>query len=109
MTLGEIRRWITVTPGQQHAIGRYQIIPSTLDSLIRRNGLPLETVFSAAVRDQIPAIEVPVPPLETQRCFDRLQAKARQIHAIRAVSAHDADALIPALLHEIFNGKAVAA
>ena len=58
---------------------------------------------------KLPAIEVPVPPLETQRWFDRLQAKARRIRTIRAASARDADALIPALLHEIFNGKAVAA
>ena len=58
---------------------------------------------------KLETIEVPLPPLETQRWFDRLQAKARQIRDIRAASARDADALIPALLHEIFNGKAVAA
>ena len=58
---------------------------------------------------RLETIEVPVPPLETQRWFDRLQAKARRIRTIRAASAQDADALIPALLHEIFNGKAVAA
>lgn len=53
MTLGEIRHWIAATPGQPHAIGRYQIIPSTLDMLIRRTGLPPETVFSAAVQDRM--------------------------------------------------------
>lgn len=53
MTLGEIRRWIAATPGQQHAIGRYQIIPSTLESLIRRTGLPPDTVFGAAVQDRM--------------------------------------------------------
>ncbi|RBP90263.1 restriction endonuclease subunit S [Paenirhodobacter enshiensis] len=58
---------------------------------------------------RLETIEVPVPPLETQRWFDRLQAKARRIRTIRAASAQDADALIPALLHEIFNGKVVAA
>jgi len=30
MTLGEIYRWIEATPGQPHAIGRYQFIPDTL-------------------------------------------------------------------------------
>ena len=58
---------------------------------------------------KLPAIEVPVPPLETQHWFDRLQAKARRIRAIRAASARDADALIPALLHEVFGAKASAA
>ena len=32
MTLADIIRWIEDTPGQHHAIGRYQIIPSTLRS-----------------------------------------------------------------------------
>ncbi|WP_156367108.1 hypothetical protein [Pannonibacter indicus] len=50
-----------------------------------------------------------MPPLETQRWFDRLQAKARQIRNIRAGTAQDIDALIPAMLHEVFNGKAQAA
>lgn len=55
------------------------------------------------------AIEVPRPPLETQWWFDRLQAKARQIRTIRAGTGEDIDALIPAMLHEVFNGKAQAA
>lgn len=58
---------------------------------------------------KLPAIEVPVPPLETQRWFDRLQAKARRIQSIRAASARDADALIPALLHEVFGARDKAA
>lgn len=58
---------------------------------------------------RLEAIEVPVPPLETQHWFDRLQAKARRIQSIRAASARDADALIPALLHEVFGDKASAA
>ena len=36
MTLGEIRNWTRATPGQPHAIGRYQFIPSTLRSLAKR-------------------------------------------------------------------------
>ena len=58
---------------------------------------------------KLEAIEVPVPPLETQRWFDRLQAKARRIRAIRAASAQDADALVPALLHEIVGARDKAA
>jgi type I restriction enzyme S subunit len=58
---------------------------------------------------KLPSIQVPIPPLETQRWFDRVQAKARQIRAIRQRTAEDADALIPALLHEIFNGPGQAA
>lgn len=58
---------------------------------------------------RLDAIEVPVPPLETQRWFDRLQAKARHIRTIRAASARDADALIPALLHEVFAARDKAA
>jgi len=52
---------------------------------------------------RLETIEVPMPPLETQRWFDRLQARARRIRAIRAASARDADALIPALLHQVFG------
>lgn len=52
---------------------------------------------------KLEAIEVPVPPLETQHWFDRLQAKARRIRAIRIASARDADTLIPALLHQAFG------
>lgn len=52
---------------------------------------------------KLETIEVPLPSLETQRWFDRLQAKARQIRDIRAASARDTDALIPALLHQVFG------
>ena len=55
------------------------------------------------------AVEVPVPSLETQLWFDRLQAKARQIRTIRARTGEDIGALIPAMLHEVFNGNPQAA
>jgi type I restriction enzyme S subunit len=58
---------------------------------------------------KFPTMEVPVPPLETQRWFDRLQAKARQIRDIRAGTAKDVDALLPAMLHEVFSDAANAA
>jgi type I restriction enzyme S subunit len=55
------------------------------------------------------AITVPAPPIGHQYWFDRLQAKAREARAIRASTAQDVEALIPAMLHEIFEGRARAA
>jgi len=52
---------------------------------------------------------VPVPPIERQHWFDRLQKKVREAGGIRASTAQDLEALIPAMLHEIFSVKAVAA
>lgn len=51
MTIDQIFKWIEDTPGQQHAIGRYQIIPSTLSGLVRRSGLPGSTVFHSKTQD----------------------------------------------------------
>ncbi|MVX50926.1 hypothetical protein GQF56_24300, partial [Rhodobacter sphaeroides] len=56
MTLDQIRQWIAATPGQQHAIGRYQIIPSTLESLASRATLPGSTLFSAPIQDSMASI-----------------------------------------------------
>lgn len=58
---------------------------------------------------KLESIEVPVPPLATQRWFDRLQAKAQQVRTIRARTGEDIDALVPAMLHEVFNGRRQAA
>lgn len=54
-------------------------------------------------------LQVPVPLIVRQHWFDRLQAKAREARAIRASTAQDVEALIPAMLHEIFDGRAKAA
>lgn len=51
MTIGEIYQWIRETPGQPHAIGRYQFIPPTLKRLVREAGLTPGTVFSSQVQD----------------------------------------------------------
>lgn len=51
MTLREINAWVKATPGQPHAIGRYQIIPSTMKELIRRSGFSPQTRYSPAVQD----------------------------------------------------------
>lgn len=58
---------------------------------------------------KLESLQVPVPPILRQHWFDRLQAKARETRAIRASTAQDVEALIPAMLHEIFDGKAAAA
>ena len=58
---------------------------------------------------KLPTILVPTPPVETQKWFDRLREKAQEARAIRANTAHDVEALIPAMLHEIFDGGAKAA
>lgn len=54
-------------------------------------------------------LQVPVPSIERQHWFDRLQTKASEARTIRTSTARDVEALVPAMLHEIFNGKATAA
>jgi len=51
MTIGEIYDWIDATLGQPHAIGRYQFIPPTLRSLVKRQGLSEQHRFSPEVQD----------------------------------------------------------
>ena len=58
---------------------------------------------------KLEALRVPVPAIERQHWFDRLQTMAREARAIRASTAKDVEALIPAMLHEIFNGQPKAA
>ncbi|WP_425074191.1 hypothetical protein [Sagittula sp. S175] len=53
MTIAEIYQWIDDTPGQPHAIGRYQIIPKTLRGLVRKAGLDVNTRYSPQVQDQL--------------------------------------------------------
>lgn len=53
MTLGEIYQWIADTPGQPHAIGRYQFIPSTLRRVADVRGFGPETPFTAGVQDAL--------------------------------------------------------
>lgn len=48
-------------------------------------------------------LQVPVPSIERQHWFDCLQTMAREARAIRASTAKDVDALIPAMLHDLFN------
>lgn len=53
MTLGEIYEWIAATPGQPHAIGRYQFIPSTLRDVAAVAGVGPDYRFSPAVQDRL--------------------------------------------------------
>ena len=53
MTLGEIYAWIAATPGQPHAIGRYQFIPSTLRRVAQVRGFGPETRFTPGVQDAL--------------------------------------------------------
>ena len=53
LTIAEILAWIDATPGQHHAIGFYQIIPSTLKSLIARSGISPTTTFTPKVQDYL--------------------------------------------------------
>lgn len=53
MTLGDIFAWIKATPGQPHAIGRYQIIPKTLARLVTELDLGPEVMFTPAVQDRL--------------------------------------------------------
>lgn len=49
------------------------------------------------------AITVPVPCVDAQQKFDELCTHVRSIRAIRAQTTKDANALMPAILHHIFQ------
>lgn len=53
MTLGDIFAWIEGTPGQPHAIGRYQFIPSTLARLVGILGAGPNEIFSPQMQDRL--------------------------------------------------------
>ena len=52
---------------------------------------------------KLPTIKVPVPPLERQRWFDRLQRQVQQVEALRESAGEDVGALLPALLYGVFR------
>jgi muramidase (phage lysozyme) len=53
LTLQQIFDWIDDTPGQPHAIGRYQFIPPTLRRLVAQLDLSHEKRFTPFVQDQL--------------------------------------------------------
>ena len=53
MSLAEIYQWIEDTPGQPHAIGRYQFIPATLRRVVRKVGVGTRARFSPQMQDRL--------------------------------------------------------
>lgn len=53
LTIQQIYDWIEDTPGQPHAIGRYQFIPPTLRMLVDRLGIDPRTRFTPRIQDQL--------------------------------------------------------
>lgn len=53
MTIAEIYRWIDDTPGQPHAIGRYQFIPPTLRRLVKKIDMSPNEMFDAQTQDRL--------------------------------------------------------
>ena len=55
---------------------------------------------------KLPAIKVPVPPLDRQRWFDRLQGQVRQVEVLREGAGEDVESLLQAMLHGVFGNEA---
>jgi muramidase (phage lysozyme) len=56
MTLGEIYTWIKATPNQNHAIGRYQFIPSTLRRVAKAVGAQPSDMFTPELQDRLAGV-----------------------------------------------------
>ena len=52
---------------------------------------------------KLDAITVPIPSLARQRWFGRLQGQVRQVEVLRESAGQDEEALLPAMLHKVFN------
>lgn len=53
MTIAEIYAWIDATPGQPHAIGRYQFIPTTLRRVVKYLNLSPHERFNPIIQDRL--------------------------------------------------------
>ncbi|MGB3244549.1 MAG: hypothetical protein WBB25_08445 [Sulfitobacter sp.] len=53
MSIAEIFEWIADTPGQPHAIGRFQFVPKTLARVVKKTGISRKARYSPAVQDQL--------------------------------------------------------
>ncbi|SNT24856.1 hypothetical protein [Antarctobacter heliothermus] len=53
LTVQQVYDWIAATPGQPHAIGRYQFIPVTLRRLVDKVGVSPATRFDAKLQDRL--------------------------------------------------------
>ena len=54
---------------------------------------------------KLPTIKVPVPPIDQQRWFDRLQRQVHQVEALRKSAGGDVGALLPAMLDGVFSSE----
>ncbi len=54
-------------------------------------------------QDRLEAITVPIPSLNAQNWFNSLHDKVTALRTHQAAIAADADALLPAMLHQTFN------
>ena len=52
---------------------------------------------------KLAAIAMPVPSARKQRWFNQLQAKVHELRKTHDETAAKLDALIPAMLHEVFG------
>lgn len=53
LTVQQVYDWIDATPGQPHAIGRYQFIPDTLRRLVDKVGVHPGVRFDARLQDRL--------------------------------------------------------
>lgn len=67
MTLGDVFAWIKDTPGQPHAIGRYQFIPSTLARLVTILDASPHERFSPQMQDRLADILLQEAGLDAYR------------------------------------------
>ncbi len=70
MSLGDIFAWIEATPGQPHAIGRYQFIPSTLARLVSILDAGPHERFSPQMQDRLADILLQEAGLAAYRSGD---------------------------------------
>ena len=53
---------------------------------------------------KLDAITVPLPPIDRQRWFDRLQRQVQSVETLRESAGEDVEALLPAMLDGVFSG-----
>ena len=56
---------------------------------------------------KLDAITVPVPSLDRQRWFDRLQGQSRQVETLRESAGQDVEGLLPAVLDGVFSAEMI--
>ena len=54
---------------------------------------------------KLDAVTVPLPNLDRQRWFDRLQGQVRQVGMLRESAGEEVEGLLPAMLHQTFSAQ----